>query len=299
MTDQPMIMHFRRSSIATAASAILFFVNAAAAAPITNEDVIQLSKSGLDDNVIVEAIARSETKFDTSIAGIIRLKEAGISNAVIAKILTSASPPPVAAATMQPARDPLCSAAAAGSIIIRSTEGEKAIGFKKGRKESESSGAGRAIASVFSFGIVKMSKTTHFALLPGTKAETRSLQQNQEFIGLAIERGQSPNDAIKLVSFDEGGSKGNYGRILPIGEGSVSYWGSVQGTLSHAPLEKYTSPLEFDKMQDECTINGRSVAIWKAKTVSKLSPGEYAIFLEPDRYHDFAVDEAPASPIKK
>lgn len=50
---------------------------------LTNEGVITLAKAGFDELFIVERIRTSRTKFDTSIEGLVGLKQAGLSEDVI------------------------------------------------------------------------------------------------------------------------------------------------------------------------------------------------------------------------
>ena len=73
------------------------------AAPLTNQDVITLVKGGLGEATILQAIDTSEPAFDTSAAGLVALKNGGVSDTVIQRILSRASakpaPAPVAAAS--------------------------------------------------------------------------------------------------------------------------------------------------------------------------------------------------------
>ncbi len=50
---------------------------------LTNEGVITLAKAGFDELFIVERIRTSRAKFDTSIEGLVALKQAGLSEDVI------------------------------------------------------------------------------------------------------------------------------------------------------------------------------------------------------------------------
>jgi outer membrane lipoprotein SlyB len=74
---------------------------AANAAPMTNDDVIKMVKGGLGDATVLQAIEGAEHGFDTSPDGLVRLKQGGVSEAVIQKILgkktgaTKASAAPV------------------------------------------------------------------------------------------------------------------------------------------------------------------------------------------------------------
>src|SRR5258708_430885 len=50
---------------------------------LTNESVISLAKAGFDELFIIERIRTSRTRFDTSVDGLVALKQAGISEDVI------------------------------------------------------------------------------------------------------------------------------------------------------------------------------------------------------------------------
>ncbi|MCX7962820.1 MAG: glycine zipper 2TM domain-containing protein [Burkholderiales bacterium] len=70
---------------------------AAAAAPMTNDDVIRMVKGGLSDATVIQAIDAAEPKFDTSPEGLVRLKQSGVSEVVIQRILARQSGTPAAA----------------------------------------------------------------------------------------------------------------------------------------------------------------------------------------------------------
>jgi outer membrane lipoprotein SlyB len=67
--------------------AFLFVPFAAWAAPMTNEDVVKMVKGGLSDATVIQAIDGAEAGFDTSPDGLVKLKQGGVSEAVIQKIL--------------------------------------------------------------------------------------------------------------------------------------------------------------------------------------------------------------------
>ncbi len=66
------------------------------AAPMTNDDVIKMVKGGLGDATVIRAIDAAEPGFDTSPDGLVGLKQGGVSDAVIQKILGKKSKPAVA-----------------------------------------------------------------------------------------------------------------------------------------------------------------------------------------------------------
>jgi outer membrane lipoprotein SlyB len=59
----------------------------AVAAPITNDDVIRMVRSGAGDALIMQT-------FDTSVDGVVRLKQFGVSDSVIQKMMSVRSAPP-------------------------------------------------------------------------------------------------------------------------------------------------------------------------------------------------------------
>jgi len=56
---------------------------------LSNSDIVNMSKSGIGDATIILTIQRSSTKFDASPDGLIRLKSAGLSDAVLNAMLAS------------------------------------------------------------------------------------------------------------------------------------------------------------------------------------------------------------------
>jgi outer membrane lipoprotein SlyB len=77
---------------------------AALAAPMTNDDVIKMVKGGLGEATVLQAIEAAEAGFDTSPDGLVKLKQGGVSDHVIQRIIArkgaapAAVPAPAAAA---------------------------------------------------------------------------------------------------------------------------------------------------------------------------------------------------------
>lgn len=61
---------------------------AAFAAPMTNEDVIKMVKSGLSEAIVIQSIDAAEPAFDTSPDGLVKLKQGGASDKVIDRIMS-------------------------------------------------------------------------------------------------------------------------------------------------------------------------------------------------------------------
>ena len=79
-----------------------------AAAPVTpvltNQDIVKLVKAKLSDDLIIQKIAKSKTRFDTSVDGLVALREAGVDDRLLDVMMnpasaTAAGPAPRAAAT--------------------------------------------------------------------------------------------------------------------------------------------------------------------------------------------------------
>jgi outer membrane lipoprotein SlyB len=76
---------------------------AAHAAPMTNDDVIKMVKGGLADATVIQAIEAAEPAFDTSPDGLVKLKQGGVSDAVIQRIMTRRASAPAGAPAAAPA----------------------------------------------------------------------------------------------------------------------------------------------------------------------------------------------------
>jgi hypothetical protein len=73
-----------------------------AAKPLTNQDVVDLVKTGLSTEIIAAKIRVSPSQFDTSASALKALKESGVPDAVILAMVDPASKPAAPAATDAP-----------------------------------------------------------------------------------------------------------------------------------------------------------------------------------------------------
>jgi tetratricopeptide (TPR) repeat protein len=83
---------------------LLITPNALAAEVLTNDAVVAMVKAGLGDEVVVSKIKISQNQFDLSTQAILRLKEDGVSPAVI-KAMVETAPPPAPKAAEAGARE--------------------------------------------------------------------------------------------------------------------------------------------------------------------------------------------------
>jgi outer membrane lipoprotein SlyB len=71
---------------------------AATAAPMSNDDVIKMVKGGLGEATVIQAINAAEAGFDTSPDGLVKLKQGGVNDAIIQRIIARKGAAPAAAA---------------------------------------------------------------------------------------------------------------------------------------------------------------------------------------------------------
>jgi outer membrane lipoprotein SlyB len=130
-------------------AALLAFAASAIAAPMTNDDVIKLAKAGLGDATILQAIDGAENGFDTSTDGLVKLKQGGVSDAVIQKILAKKPGAPVAAAAAaKPATTSPQPSIAATAAPIACPECGTITGIREVNKAGSGSGLGAVAGGV-------------------------------------------------------------------------------------------------------------------------------------------------------
>jgi hypothetical protein len=75
--------------------------------PLTNQDVVRMVKAKFDDATILKAIETRRSSFDLSVDGLVRLKDAGVSQAVIqAMLATGGEKKPASIAPAAPSPSP-------------------------------------------------------------------------------------------------------------------------------------------------------------------------------------------------
>jgi tetratricopeptide (TPR) repeat protein len=84
-----------------AATFLLMLPNALLAEVLNNDAVVTMVKSGLGEAIILEKVKISQGQYDLSVQGLVRLKESGVSEAII-KAMMEAAPPPAGPGTPSP-----------------------------------------------------------------------------------------------------------------------------------------------------------------------------------------------------
>ena len=75
--------------------------------PLTNESIVTLAKAGFDELFLMQLIRSSRTNFDTSVQGLVALKQAGVSEDLVRMfVMPQLIPPPPPPAATPPAKAP-------------------------------------------------------------------------------------------------------------------------------------------------------------------------------------------------
>ena len=81
----------RKSILAVLFLVVCFAI--AAQQAMNNDAVIKMAKAGLSDELIVTTIKDSPGTYDTSVNGLIALKQAGVSDKIVAAMVAKANAP--------------------------------------------------------------------------------------------------------------------------------------------------------------------------------------------------------------
>lgn len=165
----------RKSFIAVALAAALLMMSSAALAQETmsNDEVISLTKAGLASSVIIGKIKTSKSNFDMSTDGLIKLKQSGVGDDVIAAMFeskngrTTATAPASNESGSGDPNDPM-SKHGFGIYYYEEKDGQRRMTQLKPNVSAQNRTGGAFTASMTPFGLGKV-KTK--ANLPGRTAE--------------------------------------------------------------------------------------------------------------------------------
>lgn len=263
--------------------------SAALAAPMNNADLIKLIKSGIGEPLILQSIDGSEPKFDTSANGLIQLKRAGASDAIMQRVMQREIAP-VARAAKQPSPAAASASTPDGQCKIRASYNHIGIedggrfvdvGYQEASEES-SVHTGSAILSVVTLGLTPVSGKT-YAVLEGAHSDVRVKARRPAIVDLDAELGSKPGDSIRLVKLNVSDTN----RSIPVTEASESLITSHEKTAFPSEM---VMPLTFEPIEKACLLDGRKVSEYRAVPIQPLEPGEYAIAYGNALYYPFGVE---------
>ncbi len=262
---------------------ILFLLFAFAAAParsqdskpLTNQDIIGLVRSNMADGTILTVIRSGQTAFNTSASELIRLRQAGVSDAIIsAMVETTAYRAPTPAGRATPA---LHGALNPEEVILSDAGQQEPMRYLTPQM--------RMAARAMGFG-----GFAQYAVLGGTRATLRLRSRQPEFL-LAVPSNAQAESYFTLANF---AVRNNGTREVLVGGGYMSYSSGIHRdrvvatTSARLPDQSRAPP---------------GYTIYRIAVANPLAAGEYALVLYNsqvrvagffanglDSYFDFGVD---------
>lgn len=230
---------------------------------INNDDIIKLTKAGLEDKTIILTIQRSDKlEFDTSTDAIIKLADKGVSSTVINAILELNRNGNVSVAASVNASEAKNDEPAPGKSAVIDKLDPSEILIIADDKQMEllyTSAQVRTAARALGFGGV-----ASYAVLRGSHAQCRINDTTPEFIVSIPERAQV--DAfMQLASF---AVRKNNSREVLIGGGYMSY-----STGIHPDR---VMPIHTEKLEDQSQAT-EGFTLFKVSVERNLAKGEYAV----------------------
>jgi hypothetical protein len=256
----------------------------AAPGPMTNADVIKLAKAGLGESVILIAIREAkETAFDTSSDGLVKLKVAGVSDAVLAAIMSprgaapQSAPPPAPAVEVSAFTAESASGAINGEPVVALTALDPGIYLDTGKgvpamiplePASFSQGkSGGVFTSALTYGL---KKAKWKAVVRSPRANVRTALDRPTFYFRFEQRSSgpggvsgwlggatSPNEFVLAQMTERKDS-----RELIVGE--FGALGASTGTRSED-----TVPMKVERL---------AAGLYKVTPSEDLGPGEFCLF---------------------
>jgi hypothetical protein len=226
--------------------------------PLDNAEIVKLTKLDMGDSVIIAKInSAAAVQFATGTDDLVKLKEAGVSKAVIAAMLdrsAAATPKPPAASGATGASVTLVLVASDGTVELKTIDGE--------------------VSTIFA-PFVGMRRFISFAEL----AATVRTKDRKPTVTIATDK--DPHKIYWMVKLDQDKDEDDMNRSMDVE--SPGMWG---GVMSSAP---------DDESMVKCDIAEQKPGLWQFTPVKDLKPGEYGIYIgkgeQTASLYDFGVDK--------
>lgn len=263
------------------ATALLGASAAATAATMTNADVIKLLEAQMPDSVILQSIASSTTKFDTSANALIALKNKGASAAVLNAVISPKS------LTAAPAAGAAPAGRAAPVAASNSVNPEEAIVVENGQETSMQYIVAQMRTAARALGFGGMAS---YATLTGTRAARRLPSEGFEFI-VSVPKNAQVAGYVTIASF---AIRNNGTREVSTGGGYMSYSSGIN--------KDRVVPISSEQLADQSRAR-EGFVLYKVKPERALPVGEYALIFytaevrvagffaqAANSFYDFGVD---------
>ncbi len=246
--------------------------------PVTPEDILQMVKAGLSEDMIIKFIQANDTALDTSVQGIVALKNAGVSDRIIeAMIETQARTKgktsgevksPEAGSEAQPTTAPTISGHPKIALSPDPWPTEVAsmpreIGLYYSHEGKFTQLFGKPIVGTKTGGFIKkaftvgISKTRTKGQLPGKHAQLQ-LSQRQPAFYFYLPEGQTPEDFVIIRTEVKSASR----------EFEVGASGGFTGTTSRGLALKNVFPILIERLASR---------VYRVTPDRELEEGEYGL----------------------
>lgn len=252
-------MRFRRATLLISMMFLLLAISAFAESPLTNDDVVKLSKLGLGDDAVIAKVRQArEVDFRLETDDLGKLKAAGVSGKVIAAMLDRS------------AGNSTTTTVVAGPMgVTQVTNGQEPV-----VKLVDTSGKVAPLTSM----IGEQSSTNVYVTVlfwenfPGVHAAVRTADKSPSFL---ISTDREPRSRYYIVRLDVNDKDGD--RSLKMGKS-----GAFSFKAGSAPDTDWTFPFEAHEEKR---------GSWKVSLKKPLATGEYGVFVVQTReLFEFGVD---------
>ncbi len=245
---------------------------------LTNENIVNMVKAGLGDELILTKIGTSKNQFDVSTDAILKLKNEGANEKIIQAMIEAATKKSSDAVAPQVSSTPKGSDVGNGQCVIEVPDKSAGIGmviraggtlhvltYKTAHIDSRTGGL---IAYTFSHGIAPVrSKTT--LRIDRARASVRITDRQPEFLNLL---------------YSVGGSAENFYVVRLSVEGDARYVqvGSTEKNLAGSRSSSWVMPdgvrveMKSQTISSKCSWQGKEYSHHKIWPLRPLEPGEYA-----------------------
>lgn len=224
--------------------------------PLDNAEIVKLTKLDMGDDVIIAKIkSAAAVQFATGTDDLVKLKESGVSKAVIAAMLDRSS--------AAPAKAQAASGATGGAVTLEASDGATPLKAVEGDVKT--------IVAPF----VGMRR---FIIFAEVAAPVRTKDRKPS---VTVATDKDPHKIYWMVKLDQDKDKEDMNRSIDVE--SPGMWG---GTMSSAP---------DDDSMVKCDITEAKPGSWKFTPTKELKPGEYGIYIGKGEMsamlYDFGVDK--------
>jgi hypothetical protein len=231
---------------------------------LDNAEIVKLTKLDMGDSVIIAKIkSASSVQFATGTDDLVKLKEAGVSKAVIAAMLDRSAPPQPVAAAASPGHGGGGGGGSSYKVTLKASDATVEL--------TPIDGDVKTIVAPF----VGMRR---FIIFSDVEASTRTKDHKPSVV---VASDKDPRKAIWFVKVDQDKDKEDMNRSIDVE--SPGMWG---GMMSSAP---------DDDMQIKCDIKEDGPGMWRFTPLKDLKPGEYGLYVGKGEMSailfDFGIDK--------